>query len=249
MFAAIASWWKRFEERHTGTAQFLMFFVFSNAVTVLQLVLMPVLRDWFANTSLVTTDFQVLPVGSNVDGSQYFMFDYPAGEISDGGGGGLAYFLAVQITLAVAQIINFFLQRNITFKSNTSPWIAAMWYFIAYVVITFVAAAAQGFYKEPVYSFFMDTLGWGASGETTADVVTMIINSAISFWVFFPIFKIIFKRVPDEAAVEGAQAESVAAEVAGGDAVEGSDVKVADATTAAPTTPAPTTTSQGPEGR
>ena len=27
-----------------------------------------------------------------------------------------------------------------------------------------------------------------------ADVVTMIINAAISFWVFFPIFKVIFKQ-------------------------------------------------------
>ncbi len=26
-----------------------------------------------------------------------------------------------------------------------------------------------------------------------ADVITMLINSAVSFWVFFPIFRIIFK--------------------------------------------------------
>lgn len=213
MFDPIVRVWRRFEERRPGTAQFLMFFVFSNAVTVLQFVLMPLLRDWFNGTDLVNQSFQVFPVGSNVDGSQYFMFDYPAGQISDGGGGGLAYFLAVQITLAVAQIINFFLQRNITFKSNTSPWIAAMWYFIAYVVITFVAAAAQGFYKVPVYDFFMDTLGWGSTGETVADVVTMVINSAISFWVFFPIFKIIFKRVPEvEAAAAGEPALETAQE-------------------------------------
>ncbi len=98
----------------------------------------------------------------------------------------------------MAQIINFFLQRNITFKSNSSPWVAAAWYFLAYVIITVVAAAAQGFYKAPVYSFFMDTLAWGARGETVADVVTMVIYTAISFWVFFPIFKIIFRQVPQE---------------------------------------------------
>ncbi|WP_228373090.1 GtrA family protein [Demequina maris] len=218
MFAPITRMWQGFEARRPGTAQFLMFFVFSNAVTVLQFVLMPLLRSWFASTSLLDTDFQVLPIGSNVDGSQYYMFDYPAGEISQGGGGGLAYFLAVQITLAIAQIINFFLQRNITFKSNTSPWIAAMWYFIAYVVITFVAAAAQGFYKAPVYDFFIDTLGWGSTGETVADVVTMIINSAISFWVFFPIFKIIFKRVPEDEAVPGSQATAGIVDASDGEA-------------------------------
>lgn len=197
MFQPIKNLWTRFETRRPGAAQFLMFFVFSNAVTVLQLAMMPILRSQLDRTDLIDTDFQVLPVGSNVDGSQYFMFDYAAGALP-GGGGGLSYFLSVQITLAIAQVINFFLQRNITFKSNTSPWIAAMWYLIAYVAITFIAAAAQGFYKAPVYDFFIDGLGWGSTGETTADVLTMIINSAISFWVFFPIFKVIFKRVPED---------------------------------------------------
>ncbi|MFW7414368.1 hypothetical protein [Demequina sp. SO4-18] len=204
MLTRIQSAWARFVERRPGFAQFLMFTVFSQAVTVLQLALMPLFRAWFNTTSLLETSFQVLPVGSDVDGSQYYMFDYPAGELPEGGGG-LAYFLAVQITLAIAQIINFFLQRNITFKSNTSPWIAAMWYFIAYVAITFIAAAAQGFYKAPVYDFFIDTLGWGSTGETTADVLTMIIYAAISFWVFFPIFKIIFKRTPEDGSSDGAE--------------------------------------------
>jgi putative flippase GtrA len=203
MIHAIRHRWEDFTERRPGFAQFLMFFVFSNAVTVLQLALMPLFRAWFNTTSLLETTFQVLPVGSNVDGSQYFMFDYPAGELP-AGGGGLAYFLAVQITLAIAQIINFFLQRNITFKSNTSAWRAAMWYFIAYVIITFIAAAAQGFYKAPLYDFFIETLDWGSTGETAADVLSMIIYAAISFWVFFPIFKVIFKRVPDQDSSGGA---------------------------------------------
>src|SRR5690606_5619200 len=109
-------------------------------------------------------------------------------------GGGLAYFLAVQITLAIAQIINFFAQRSITFKSNSNIWQAAFWYVVAYIIITIGAAAAQGFYKAPIYNLFINTWEMGAVGETTADVITMIINSAISFWVFFPIFKVIFKQ-------------------------------------------------------
>ncbi|WP_228373585.1 GtrA family protein [Demequina soli] len=213
MFKPIVRAWQRFEEKRPGTAQFLMFFVFSNAVTALQLLLMPLLKAWLDTTQLLDTAFQVLPVGSNVDGSQYFMFDYAAGAISDGGGGGLSYFLSVQITLAIAQIINFFLQRNVTFKSNTSAWRAAFWYVIAYIAITFVAAAAQGFYKAPLYDFFMNTLDWGSTGQTIADVLVMVINSAISFWVFFPIFKIIFKRVPDEdqAGLEDAQQGGIVA--------------------------------------
>ncbi|MFC6305526.1 hypothetical protein ACFP63_18365, partial [Oerskovia jenensis] len=84
---------------------------------------------------------------------------------------------------------------------------------VAYVVITFAAAALQGVYKAPIYELLIDTWGWGKTGETAADMVTMIINSALSFWVFFPIFKIIFKRDPE---VQAEQAEAPGpAQVAG----------------------------------
>ena len=186
--------WNKFKANHPTTAQFVVFFILSNGVTVLQLVLMPLFKYLFGFTELVSTSFQIFQVGQNIDGSAYFMFDYAAGSLASGGGGGLAYFLAVQITIAIAQIINFFAQRNITFKSNTNPWVAALWYFIAYVFITLIAAALQGLYKAPIYDLLMNKWAWGATGEATADVITMIINAAISFWVFFPIFKIIFKQ-------------------------------------------------------
>ncbi|MFN7252970.1 MAG: hypothetical protein ACK4M9_19680 [Anaerobacillus sp.] len=198
LFSGVIGLWSRLKEKHPNSAQFFVFFMLSNGITALQLILMPVFRMIFAQTALVSTSFQVWQVGTNTDGSPYYIFDYAAGAIAAGGGGGLAYFLAVQITIGIAQILNFFAQRSITFKSNSSIWKAAFWYFVAYIVITIVAAAALGFYQTPVYHFFMNTLGWGSVGETTADVVTMIINSAISFWVFFPIFKIIFKQEPEK---------------------------------------------------
>jgi len=191
--------WARFKDKHPTLAQFIMFFIISNGVTVLQLALMPILRSLFAGTALTYTSFQVFAVGQTIEGSSHFIFNYPAGPITaDGIGGGLAYFLAVQISLGVAQIINFFLQRNVTFKASNSVIKAATWYLIAYIVITFAAGAAQGLYKAPIYANFI--AWWGGTGETAADVVTMIINAAISFWVFFPIFKIIFKDKTEKAS-------------------------------------------------
>lgn len=192
------SFWAKYKEKHPNMAQFLLFFMLSNGITVLQLVMMPVFKGIFTKTSLVDTSFQVFQFGHNFDGSAYYVFDYAAGSLSSGGGGGLGYFLAVQITIAIAQILNFFVQRKVTFKSNSNIWKAAFWYVIAYVVITIGAAAAQGLYKAPIYNLLINTWGWGTTGETTADVITMIINSAISFWVFFPIFKIIFKQEPEK---------------------------------------------------
>lgn len=199
----IVRWWQQFSYRHRTFSEFIVFFLLSNGVTLLQLILMPILKAIFNGTSLVNIGFQVWRMGS-VGGKPYYLFDYAAGTINQGGGGGLAYFLAVEITLLIAQVINFFLQRNITFKSNSSIWKAAFWYLLAYVIITIIAAALQGWYKDPIYNFFQSTLNWGSVGTTIADLLTMIINSAISFWVFFPIFKIIFKQVPEEEAPKSA---------------------------------------------
>lgn len=188
--------WKNFAAKHPTIAQFLVFFVVSNGVTVLQMILMPLIKYFFGMTNLVDTSFQVLQCGS-VGGKPYYVFDYAAGAITEGGGGGLAYFLAVEIAMLVAQVINFFLQRNVTFKSNSSVTKAAFWYLIAYIIISIGAAALQGFYKDPIYGFFQNLMG--NTGVTVADIVTMIINCAVSFWVFFPIFKVIFKQEPEEA--------------------------------------------------
>lgn len=194
MLSGLKTGWRAFSQKHPTIAQFLIFFLVSNGVTVLQMILMPVFRNLIGLTALVDTNFQIWHVGSNQDGTPYYIFNYAAGALSAGGGGGLAYFLAVEITMGIAQVINFFLQRNVTFQANNSAAKAAMWYVIAYIIITIGAAALQGLYKAPIYNLFMNGLKLGAGGETVADVITMLINSAISFWVFFPIFKIIFKN-------------------------------------------------------
>ncbi|MFC4323705.1 GtrA family protein [Litchfieldia salsa] len=190
----ILSIWDRFREKHPGKAEFFVFLMLSNGITVIQLMLMPILKSLLEQTNLVNIMFQLGQVGSNFDGSPYYIFNYPAGSLGSGGGGGLAYFLAVQITLAIAQVINFFAQRNITFKSTGNIWRAAGWYVIAYILITVGAAVLQGFYKAPIYELFINTWGMGKTGETLADIISMLIYCAVSFWVYYPILKIIFKQ-------------------------------------------------------
>ena len=185
--------WGGFSKKHPGIAQFVLFFVVCNGVTVLQLIMMPVFKWLFGFTPMVDTDFQIFRIGNNVDGSPYYIFDYAAGAIENGGGGGLAYFIAVELTMAIAQVINFFTQRKVTFKAVGNVWKAAGWYALAYIIITIGAAALQGLYKAPLYQLMIQIMGNG-TGTTVADLVTMLINCAISFWVFFPIMKLIFKQ-------------------------------------------------------
>lgn len=94
-------WWKKFEDKHRTVAQFIVFFILSNGITVLQLVLMPAFKAAFAHTGLVDTALQFLPVGVS-HGHTVYLFDYPSGALAAGGGGGVAYFLAVEITLLIA---------------------------------------------------------------------------------------------------------------------------------------------------
>lgn len=185
MLRTVAQAWRRFAASRPTWAQLVIFSALNVGMTVLQLVLMPVIKGLLGSTALVDEDFQALRIGD------YFVFDYPAGALPEGGGG-LAYFLAVQATLGVAQVVNFFAQRNITFKSKSNPWWAALWYTLAYVVISVGAAALQGIYKNPIYDLFIDEWGMGSAGETLADMVTMLINALVSAAVYFPIFKLIF---------------------------------------------------------
>jgi len=181
--------WQAFSLRRPTTAQLIVFVAVNVGITVLQLLIMPLFKWLFGATALVDTSFQALPIGG------FYIFDYAAGALPEGGGG-LAYFLAVQLALAIAQVVNFFAQRTLTFKSNTNPWWAALWYALAYVVITFGAAALQSIYKAPIYELLITTWGMGAAGEAAADVIMMLIIALISCAVFFPILRLIFRSAP-----------------------------------------------------
>lgn len=182
--------WNKFKQKHPEIATFLVFFISSNFVTIIQMLLQIILSSILLSTALVNINFQHLkvPGATNfVTGGQYYIFDFAAGEA-----GGLAFFLATYITIAIAQIINFFLQRNITFKSKSNPWIAALWYLIAFIAITLISSALLGLYKKPIFDLF------GKSFEWLANIIVVIINCAISFWVFYPIFKVIFPKEKTE---------------------------------------------------
>ena len=97
--------------------------------------------------------------------------------------GGVAYFLATFIPLILSQVVSFFLQRKVTFKSSGNIAWQAMWYFAAFLVITVGANALYGIYQPWLYS----TLG-----EAIGGLIAAFLQCCIAFWVFFPIMKLIF---------------------------------------------------------
>ena len=181
---------EKFKTKHPEITTFIIFFIASNAVTIIQMILQVILSSILLSTNLVNINFQYLPVpgATNfVTGKQYYIFDFAAGEA-----GGLAFFLATYITIAIAQVINFFLQRNVTFKSKSNVWLAAFWYLLAFVTITLVSSALLGLYKSAIFNLLGDSFTW------LANIIVALINCTISFWVFYPIFKWIFPKEKKE---------------------------------------------------
>ena len=98
-------------------------------------------------------------------------------------GGGLGYFISYEVGSFLAQFINFPLQRNITFKSKGNPVYQAMWYFIAWVVISLVCNGLNNLWM-PIASVYVS--------PAIYNLLVTFITGGVSMVIFFFVFKIIF---------------------------------------------------------
>ena len=199
-------WW----HRHYKIAEFIRYFMVGNFITIIQFIILPLLQFIFKQTNLINTDFHFIgPIGSAQkvakvlsDGTKiydpYYVFNFTGGQVGEYvqrsmngvsglylGHGGLAYFLAMFITLVIAQVLTFIMQRNIAFKSDGDISKAVFWFVIATIVITLGQNVLYALYQPWIYGLLGDT--WGG-------VFASFLQALIAFWVFYPIFKVIFPR-------------------------------------------------------
>lgn len=183
--------WQSFEEKHPKLAKWLYqifyFFVFSMGVTIFQYLVftfMPrILGYGLAGTefmwpqktlSLLGVEFTWSLLGYNV------LYD-TAGAVMIGGG--LGYFISYETGSFLAQCINFPLQRNITFKSHGNPVFQAMWYFIAWVIISLLCNAFNNLWM-PVAAVYVP--------PAVYNILVTFITGGVSMIIFFFVFRIIF---------------------------------------------------------
>jgi len=137
---------------------------------------------------------------------------------------GLAYFLAIAIAIFIAQVINFPLQRNITFRSKGNPAYQAMWYLIGWMLIQPLVFGIGSLWRALV------AIQLGAAWPPFAVLLLdLIVTGGVSMIIFFFIFKIIF---PDRNAVaKRTKAKLDAAKAKGvtGKRLEKLEVKARDA--------------------
>ena len=138
--------WKCFEEKHSAIAKWLYqifyFVIFSMGVTVFQYLVFTFLPG-ILGIGLAGTEFMWPKVSMNLFGVKFTwsLLGYNVLRDATGNiliGGGLGYFISYELGSFLAQCINFPLQRNITFKSHGNPVYQAIWYFVAWVVISLI---------------------------------------------------------------------------------------------------------------
>lgn len=202
----VSGWWRR----HKKIAEFIKYFMVGNFITIIQFIILPLLQIVFKNTALINVDFNFLgPIGKAdklatglSDGTPiydpYYVFNFTGGAVNEHvtrtmngitglylAHGGLAYFLAMFITLIIAQILTFIMQRKIVFKSDSDVRWAIFWFIVATIVITLGQNALYGLYQPWLYGFV---------GDSAGGIAASFMQALIAFWVFYPIFKVIFKQ-------------------------------------------------------
>lgn len=202
--------WSKFAHLHPEGSklvyQIFYFIVFSEGVTIWQYLVMLFLPNAFglelAQTPFVWPEIALWDWG---DGTQmiFGIFNEPVRDaagaaITDSAnfsngviGGGLGNFIAFEIAVFTAQVINFPLQRNITFKSKGNVAWQALWYFIGWVLISIFVNAVWGFINPLCMHFGIV--------KAISDLLKTFITGGLSMVIFFFIFKIIF---PEEAKKE-----------------------------------------------
>lgn len=183
--------WYGFSEKHPkGSALFykiFFFLTFSVGVTLIQYLIMIFLPYAFASLNDGSWGWPNVPVEA-AGGQPYMLI---------GDANGLGYFIAFEISVFIAQCINFPLQRNITYRSHGNPWYQAMWYFIGWVLISVFTSAVWG-----ILNCFIVNWGWH---DAVAGLLKTFITGGVSMFIFFFIFLVIF---PDnEKVAKSARAE------------------------------------------
>lgn len=183
--------WHSFEEKHPRLSkwiyQLFYFFVFSMMVTIFQYLVFTFVPQ-ILGTELAGTEFMWPQKELQIFGVEFTwsLLGYNVLYDSTGAvliGGGLGYFISYEAGSFLAQCINFPLQRNITFKSHGNPWFQAMWYFIAWVVISLICNGVNNLWM-PIASVYVS--------PAVYNVLVTFITGGVSMIIFFFVFKIIF---------------------------------------------------------
>lgn len=193
--------WKDFENKYPRISKWLyqiaFFLVFSMGVTIIQYLFFTFMPR-ILGIELAAIEFMWPQVPMKIFGVEFTWSLLGYNVLYDASGtvligGGFGYFISYEIGSFVAQCINFPLQRNITFKSHGNPVYQAMWYFIAWIVISLICNGFNNLWM-PIASAYVP--------PAIYNILVTFVTGGVSMIIFFFIFKIIFPEVEKKESVE-----------------------------------------------
>lgn len=113
--------------------------------------------------------------------------------------GGLGYFIVNNTANIIAQIVAFFVNRDKTFNSDANIAVVLP----IYIVFTIALICFSAWLNPTLKGLFIDKWNWGDAAA--ANAATMIC-SAVQFFLYFPVDKLLFPKKKE--AVEEAVSEA-----------------------------------------
>jgi len=156
---------KKWIEQHPDLWEFILFNILSNISTITRFVM-----TWVGTALFVKALAMVSPF-------KFAIFDY-----TSAGSNGIGGFLTFLIAEVAAQVVNFFVQMKLVFKSDSNFSDAAWKYAILAVVIVVVNLVLPGH----VTNFCQNTLGLSEGLSATA---ASVVNTLLAVVVSFPLLK------------------------------------------------------------
>ncbi|MBQ7638543.1 MAG: transporter substrate-binding domain-containing protein [Clostridia bacterium] len=105
--------------------------------------------------------------------------------------GGLAYFIINNVANVAAQIVSFFVNREKTFNSSANVAVTLP----IYIIFTLALIAFSAWLNPTLKNSFV---GMGLGDDLSANAATMVC-SAVQFFLYFPVDKILFHKKKEEA--------------------------------------------------
>ncbi len=153
----------------SGFWQFVKFIFVSLIAMIVQFVLLNLIS--------------VLPavVQMKSEAFSWFVFDYP---VADGGKG---YFIAFNIANIAAQIVAFFVNKDKTFNSSANVAVTLP----IYIVFTVALICFSAWLSPALNGIFLNRFNWN---EALARNAATMVCSAVQFFLYFPVDKILFHK-------------------------------------------------------
>lgn len=173
--------WNNFAAKYPKASQWVreggLFVIVSNVITLFKYLILTFLPAAFAFMGSQSFGFPGIPITLFGITFPWYIIGYGAEQ------GGVAYFTAYMIAMVIGEVINFFIQRKYVFRSNGNMLYQALWYLLAFCVVTCVVNSINCIWVAVAGSFVPDWL---------YNIGTTVLNGGVSMVVFFVVNKIVF---------------------------------------------------------